>query len=363
MGARTVIAIAWLASGCQPAMETRHYGSCDVTRRECRLYYSVGSGYGRYCATSTTPCADDSVKQPSAAADAGAPAPASNLSSSSAPPRAEAADQGAAALPDARRFSAFDIACTRDSQCGPGKCSGGECFYGCQSDAQCGSGDRCSVESGTRICLPDPNPPVECTRSAQCASGSVCLNGSCRQTCSETEECSNLLDRCASGVCQPDRRPLGQCVLNEECPAGSVCLDGSCVDACANTPDGGVCLAPRGTDNKPTVSEPPPRSTLGSVEPRPLPLADAGPLSSGTPVSTSPASTAPPPVSSAPAPTLSEPAEPAPVSSTADPIPGSTTEPVPGGATEPVPGSTETEPSTDEGAAEPDVADAGAPAL
>jgi hypothetical protein len=219
------------------------------------------------------------VKTPSRVADAGGEVatPARSEPALSSP-----ADQGAAALPDARRFSAFDIACTRDSQCGPGKCVDGECFYGCQSDAQCGSGDRCSVESGTRICLPDPNPPVQCTRTAQCASGRICLNGSCRQTCSETEQCSNLLDRCASGVCQPDRRPLGQCVLNEECPAGSVCLDGSCVDACASTPDGGVCLAPRGDEGKPAITERTPRPTLSGVEPLPFPLADAGPVSLGT---------------------------------------------------------------------------------
>jgi Cys-rich repeat protein len=158
-------------------------------------------------------------------------------------------DDGAAPLPDARRYSAFDLACTRDSQCGPGKCITGECFYGCESDAQCGSGDRCAAETGTRICLPDLNQPVQCTRSAQCGPGALCLNGSCRQSCYQTEECSNLLDRCADGICQPDRRPLGVCVLNQECPAGFVCLDGSCVDGCSSSPDGArrvraMCAAP-----------------------------------------------------------------------------------------------------------------------
>lgn len=341
IGARTVIAVALLASGCQPELDSRHYNSCELSRRECHLYYSVSSGYGRYCSTSSNPCPDDSEKKPSAAADAGASAAAP--SARPAPALSDTADQGAAALPDARRFSAFEIACTRDSQCGPGKCIGGECFYGCQSDAQCGSGDRCSVESGTRICLPDPNPPVQCTRTAQCASGMLCLNGSCRQTCNETEQCSNLLDRCASGVCQPDRRPLGQCVLNEECPAGSVCLDGSCVDACASTPDGGVCLAPRVGEGKPAINEQTPRPTLSGVEPRAFPLVDAGPPSLGTDASVpAPAE----PVSAAPEPTLSStPVEPAPVST----------------ATEPAPVSTQTDPATDEAAVEPD-ADAGAPA-
>ena len=341
-GARTAVAIVLLAGGCQPQLDSRRYNSCEVTRRECRLYYSVSSGYGRYCSTSSNPCQEDALKAPSGAADAGAPA----SSAIPAPLRGDTADPGAAALPDdTRRFSAFEIACTRDSQCGPGKCMGGECFYGCQSDAQCGSGDRCSVESGTRICLPDPNPPVQGTRTAQCASDMLCLNGSCRQTCAETEQCNNLLDRCASGVCQPDRRPLGQCVLNEECPAGSVCLDGACVDACAGTPDGGVCLAPRGDRGKPGVNEQTPRPTLSGLEPRALPLADAGSLARGTDASVPPPAE---PNSSAPEPTLSSvPVEPAPVST----------------GLEPVPVSAPTDPATDEAPIELDGADAGAPAL
>jgi hypothetical protein len=342
-GARTVIVVALLASGCQPELNDRRYNSCEVTRRECRLYYSVSSGYGRYCSTASSPCSDDAVKQPSGAADAGAPKPAPSVSSAAV--QKDATDEGAAPLPDARRFSAFEIACTRDSQCGPGKCISGECFYGCQSDAQCGSGDRCSVESGTRICLPDPNPPVQCTRTAQCASGMLCLNGACRQTCSETDQCSNLLDRCASDVCQPDRRPLGQCVLNEECPAGSVCLDGACVDACANTPDGGVCLAPRGAEGKPSVNEQTPRTTFSGVEPRALPLADAGPAPLGTdakvPVPAEPVSAVPEP------PLSSTPVAPAPVST----------------ATEPTPVSTQVDPTIGEEPIEPDAADAGLPAL
>jgi hypothetical protein len=174
----------------------------------------------------------------------------------------------------------------------------------------------------------------------------LCLNGSCRQTCSETEQCSNLLDRCASGVCQPDRRPLGECVLNEECPAGSVCLDGSCVDACAGAPDGGVCLAPRPAAGKPAVSEQSPRPALTGVEPRALPLADAGTPAPGTELASpaEPVSAAPepalgsPPVASLPA--SSAPAEPPPVSSAA-----------------------ESDPAADGLSSEPGSADAGAPAL
>lgn len=340
-GARAVIAIALLAGGCQSPFKDRRLDTCEVTRRECRLYYSVSSGYGRYCSSASSPCQDDSLKMPASVADAGAGVATPVLGEQ---PLGERVDQGAAALPDARRFSAFEIACTRDSQCGPGKCIDGECFYGCQSDAQCGSGDRCSVESGTRICLPDPNPPVQCTRTAQCASGSLCLNGSCRQSCSETEQCSNLLDRCASGICQPDRRPLGQCVLNEECPVGSVCLDGACVDACASTPDGGVCLAPRGDRVNPAITEQTPRPTLSGIEPQAFPLADAGLVSLGTDASV-PAAHAEP--VSTPAPTLSStPVQSTPVSTVLEPAPVTASDPV-----------------ADEASVEPDAVDAGAAAL
>jgi hypothetical protein len=289
--ARSALVLTLLAgASCQPTMDSRNYGTCDVTRNECHIYYSISSGYGRYCSKNSAPCPDDLPAASVRARDAGA-RPVAPLASSPAP--APLADRGAAALPDARRYSAFDIRCTRDSQCGPGKCREGDCFYGCQSDAQCGSGDRCGVETGTRICLPDPNPPIQCTRSAQCGEGSVCLNASCRQTCSASEDCDNLLDRCASGVCQPDRRPLGQCVLNEECPGGLVCLDGSCVDACSSTPDGGVCLA---------------RPTFPAPEPGLFPLLDAG----APAISVNPAA----PVESVPSlpvPVVSAPTEPVPV--------------------------------------------------
>jgi len=125
-----------------------------------------------------------------------------------------------------------------------------------------------------------------------------------------------------------------------------VCLDGACVDACASTPDGGVCLAPRRDEGKPAVNEQTPRPTLGGVEPRAFPLADAGPVPPGTPGTDAkvPVPAAPP--STAPEPPLSStPVQPAPVSS----------------ATEPEPVSTAAEPATGEEPDQPDAADAGLP--
>jgi hypothetical protein len=267
--------VAWLALVSLAACKWNDGGqhdSCQVSRRECQVRYSPGSGYGRFCGTSVVPCAPDPMQsgmpnQGSAGEESGQ----GGLSSIPESPSETGGDRGVAPLPDPERYSAFDFPCERDSQCGPGKCLDGDCYYGCQSDSQCGSGDRCAVESGTRICRPDPNPPVLCTRTAQCNGAAVCLNGSCRQTCTETEQCDNLLDRCAGGICQPDRRPLGQCVLNEECADGLVCLDGSCVAACAS-PDAGICLVPpRGNGELPLT----PPIALVDASTSPVPVFDA----------------------------------------------------------------------------------------
>jgi len=291
---------ALLATGSCEFAQDHERNTCSNTRRECHLSYSAAYGYQRYCSSIASPCdppesvqsnrpatAVDAGTRPNASANAGA---AANAAGSGA----RAPGPGAAPLPEGRRYSAFDQPCERDSQCGPGKCIEGDCYYGCQSDSQCGSGDRCAAEQGTRICLPDPNPPVTCTRSAQCSAGHVCLNGTCMQSCTETEQCANLVDRCASGVCQPDRRPLGQCVLTSECAAGLVCLDGACVGACTAAGDAGVCL--------PGATPPPIRTPAHPEQPPasiPLARVDAGALASPplatpeTPVNETPTETPP----------------------------------------------------------------------
>jgi hypothetical protein len=241
---------------------------CPETLTSCRVVYSAFYGYQRVCGKA---CVNQAVA--SGAAGRGADdrddddaraEESSNAdvmeTATAAPGAASGRNLGAAAAPDMTRYSAFEGPCLRDSQCGPGKCLSGSCYYGCQSDAQCGSGDRCAVESGVRICLPDPNPPVLCTRSAQCDDGFLCLNGGCRQSCTSTEQCTNLLDRCSSDVCLPDRRPLSECVVNSECDDGLVCLDGACVPACPAEQDGGICL-----------SEPTPREPMSPAPETPAP--------------------------------------------------------------------------------------------
>lgn len=270
VGACTMDDNGWMPPGCEQSITT------------CRMIHSDYYGYRRACKTT---CEQPVAPEREATVNGEAE---TDIDEVGATKNAETAtalsvverELGAAPAPDSTRYSAFEGPCVRDSQCGPGQCKNGNCYYGCQSDAQCGSGDRCSVENGMRVCLPDPMPAVKCTRSAQCDDGYTCLDGGCRQICTSTEQCSNLLDRCGSGVCLPDRRPLGECVVNSECDAGLVCLDGACVPACPAEEEGGVCLTEpipafsslpaevpaRGEAAAPAPGEPPAASGAGSGE-------------------------------------------------------------------------------------------------
>lgn len=128
------------------------------------------------------------------------------------------------------RIRRFNFPCIRDTQCGAGDCVLGECFTSCEADTECGTADRCSVESGRRICMPDPNPPVRCDQSQDCSASQACVNGACHDRCDVDTDCVDAQDRCVQGFCFPDRRPIAECVLNVECPSGLVCLDARCVD-------------------------------------------------------------------------------------------------------------------------------------
>ncbi len=127
------------------------------------------------------------------------------------------------------RIPRLNFSCVRDTQCGAGECASGICYLACESDADCGTGDRCSVETGRRLCMPDPNPPVRCDESAVCPPAQTCVNGACHDPCTTDTDCVNLADRCLSSLCFPDRRPIAECVLDIECPADLVCLDSRCV--------------------------------------------------------------------------------------------------------------------------------------
>src|SRR5690349_12296787 len=174
-----IVGTAILLGGACTDMESLPDYACQDTVTSCRVVQSEFYGYQRACTTTCTTFGNTERDKKDADADADDAKDVVSTSSaqkSEAPPAAAEPNRnlGAAPAPDMTRYSAFEGACERDSQCGPGKCVSGSCYYGCQSDAQCGSGDRCSVETGVRVCMPDPNPAVQCTRTAQCDEGHAC---------------------------------------------------------------------------------------------------------------------------------------------------------------------------------------------
>ena len=126
---------------------------CPETVTSCRVVSGFG-GYQRACSTSCTQQSvqpnrgkdddddDDGNSSAEEAAPMMTPAAAASTNESSGE------NLGAAGPLDLRRYSAFDMPCERDNQCGPGKCKEGNCYYGCHSDSQCGSGDRDVFETG-----------------------------------------------------------------------------------------------------------------------------------------------------------------------------------------------------------------------
>ncbi len=121
-----------------------------------------------------------------------------------------------------------DVPCTRDGQCGTGVCSEGLCFYGCADPGECGTGDVCEAVGSVLVCRTPEEPVVQCTRSAECGNGQVCLNAVCHDSCEMTSDCSNALDRCVDAICVPDRSIVSECLLDRECGDGQVCIDASC---------------------------------------------------------------------------------------------------------------------------------------
>jgi Cys-rich repeat protein len=195
----------------------------------CYLEYTPGYGYERVCEWTVDPlvCVDlgdddydgrpprySSTPVNSSGGSAGSTS--TSGSPSGPPPRSTAPDVGT------------DIPCSRDGQCGTGLCIAGECFYGCLSDSDCGTGDVCSIVSSTTVCQAPPEPTVECTRTAECGNAQLCLNAVCHDSCDTTEDCRNPLDRCDGSICVPDRSVVSECLLDRECADGEVCIDATC---------------------------------------------------------------------------------------------------------------------------------------
>jgi Dickkopf N-terminal cysteine-rich region len=192
----------------------------------CYLEYTPGYGYERVCEWTIDPviCVDlvddDYESRPRRYRNS-----ASYVDGPSSTPGEPEPANAASEQPE----PGSDIPCTRDGQCGTGVCLEGECFYGCEEDTDCGTGDACLLVSTASVCQVPAEPEVECTRSVECGNAQLCLNAACHDSCETTADCTNALDRCAGGVCVPDRSVVSECLLDRECGAGQ-CIDASCQD-------------------------------------------------------------------------------------------------------------------------------------
>ena len=93
-------------------------------------------------------------------------------------------------------------ACTTSAQCATGEvCVSGTCVRpppGCTSNAQCSGGQVCQAGS----CVTPP--PPSCTSNAQCGTGQICQSGTCVAApppgCTSNAQCTSS-QVCRSGVC------------------------------------------------------------------------------------------------------------------------------------------------------------------
>ncbi len=215
---------------------------------DCYVEYSPGYGYERVCEVVFQPAIcidvidDDPPPRPrytrpytsgtsGSGGDTGS-AGSSYAEAGAAGASGEGGEGGASGAggSDGSDSDDFDFPCERDAQCGTGLCIDGQCFYACEDETGCGTADLCVPVDGVSICQPDPEPVVECTRSSECGFEQICMNAACHDSCGETSDCTNELDRCLDGVCVPDRRAVSECLLDRECPDGSVCIDARCTE-------------------------------------------------------------------------------------------------------------------------------------
>ncbi|MEZ4431862.1 MAG: hypothetical protein R3F65_05570 [bacterium] len=109
------------------------------------------------------------------------------------------------------------------------------CVPRCQSDAECGDGNHCEVDSG--LCAPgagDPNPlGAFCAGDGDCQSGD-CLeaagwsNGYCTEGCRGDGDCGGGVCATAAGA----DRCLAGCDVDLDCRAGYICDEGGCRAPC-----------------------------------------------------------------------------------------------------------------------------------
>lgn len=125
--------------------------------------------------------------------------------------------------------------CVDSSQCNAGaRCVDGVCTAQCAKDTDCPIGYACDEAHG--LCTENPQP---CSEQVPCPTGATCVGDRCVQECSTDDQCPRGLV-CRLGGCVVDPVPSFVCAVTGElgdgtegkCASGSICLRGSCYIAC-----------------------------------------------------------------------------------------------------------------------------------
>lgn len=125
--------------------------------------------------------------------------------------------------------------CVDSTQCNAGaRCADGVCTAECAQDVDCPIGYACDEEHG--LCTENPTP---CSEQAPCPTGATCVGDRCVQECASDDMCPKGLV-CRLGGCVVDELPSFVCAVTGElgdgtagkCATGSICLRGSCYISC-----------------------------------------------------------------------------------------------------------------------------------
>lgn len=120
---------------------------------------------------------------------------------------------------------ALGESCSKNKQCGSGKCNRGECV--CKKNSDCGDGFRCKKRIGKNYCIATGGDLGDfCKRNSDCGIG-VCQKKSC--VCKRDSDCRTSFNdnnwRCQNRVgknyCQGINLPSGgACKKNKDCNSG-----------------------------------------------------------------------------------------------------------------------------------------------
>ncbi len=114
---------------------------------------------------------------------------------------------------------------TSSSSSGTTQCDPQTTACPCATTAECPSGTQC-IQG---LCIDG------CDFSYECGPGKVCVDGACAEGCDATSPCS-IGYKCVNGACLPD--PLNpECSPQNPCPSGQICSGGFCTTGCTTTAD------------------------------------------------------------------------------------------------------------------------------